>query len=113
MLPRFLACHARHPGLGYWAARDPAGDELIGWFGLRPVAPGPTAIVDWPDAPAGDTAVAELGYRLRRSAWDRGYGTEGSRALVCHAFTELGVSRVVATTMTVNTRSRRVLEKAG
>jgi RimJ/RimL family protein N-acetyltransferase len=113
VLPRFLACHARHPGFGYWAAQDRAGDELIGWFGLRPVAPGKTAIVDWPDAPAGDTAVAELGYRLRRSAWGRGYGTEGARALVCRAFTELGVSRVVATTMTVNARSRRVLEKAG
>jgi GNAT acetyltransferase-like protein len=29
------------------------------------------------------------------------------------AFTELGVSRIVATTMAVNTASRRVLEKAG
>ncbi len=89
VLPRFLACRARHRGFGYWAARDQADDELIGWFGLRPVAPGPTAIVDWPDAPPGDTAVAELGYRLRRSAWERGYGTEGARALVCRAFTEL------------------------
>ena len=35
------------------------------------------------------------------------------RALVRRAFTELGVSQVVATTMAVNARSRRVLEKAG
>lgn len=116
-LPRFLAFHAGRPGFGYWAARERAGGELIGWFGLRPVMPAGTAIVDWPDAPPGTApggvAVAELGYRLRRSAWGRGYGTEGARALVRHAFTGLGVSRVVATTMTVNTASRRVLEKAG
>jgi RimJ/RimL family protein N-acetyltransferase len=68
---------------------------------------------DWPDAPAGQVAVATLGYRLRRSAWGRGYATEGARTLVRHAFTELGVGRVAATTMAVNTRSRRVLEKAG
>jgi hypothetical protein len=37
----------------------------------------------------------------------------GSPALVCRAFTELAVTRIVATTMAVNTRSRRVLEKAG
>jgi RimJ/RimL family protein N-acetyltransferase len=113
VLPRLMACHARHPGFGYWAARIRGGGELAGWFGLRPVTPGSAAIVDWPDAPAGDVAVAELGYRLRRSAWGQGYATEGARALVRRAFTGLGVSRVVATTMAVNTRSRRVLEKAG
>jgi RimJ/RimL family protein N-acetyltransferase len=113
VLPRFLSCHARHPGFGYWAAQDQAGDELIGWFGLRPVAPGRAWIDDWPEASPGDTAVVALGYRLRRDAWGRGYGTEGARALVSRAFTEQGVSRVVATTMAVNTRSRRVLEKAG
>ena len=116
-LPRFVTFHARRPGFGYWAARERAGAELIGWFGLRPVVPGGTAIVDWPDAPPGtppgQVAVAELGFRLRRSAWGHGYGTEGARALVRQAFTALGVSRVVATTMTVNTASRRVLEKAG
>jgi RimJ/RimL family protein N-acetyltransferase len=59
------------------------------------------------------TGVASLGYRLRRSAWGEGYATEGARALVRLAFTGLGVREVVATTMAVNTGSRRVLEKAG
>ncbi len=54
-----------------------------------------------------------LGYRLRRSAWGKGYAKEGSRALIRKGFTELGVQRVVAETMAVNTASRRVMEKAG
>ncbi|MGH3208293.1 MAG: GNAT family N-acetyltransferase [Trebonia sp.] len=65
-----------------------------------------------PDASPGG-GVAEIGYRLRRSAWGRGYATEGAQALVRRAFTELGVREVVATTMTVNTRSRAVMERAG
>ena len=113
VLPRLMACHPRHPGFGYWAARIRDSGELAGWFGLRPVTPGSGSIDDWPEAPAGEAAVAALGYRLRRAAWGRGYATEGARALVRHAFSELGVSRVVATTMTVNTGSRRVLEKTG
>ena len=55
----------------------------------------------------------ELGYRLRTNAWGKGYATEGSRALIRHGFTQLGLTRVVANTMTVNTASRRVMEKCG
>lgn len=54
-----------------------------------------------------------MGYRLVRSLWGRGYATEGSRALVDKAFTDLGVERVVATTMTINLGSRGVMEKVG
>ena len=112
VLPLFLGRHQRHPGFGRWAADARDGGDFVGWFGLRPVQPSEAAMVDWPDAPPG-SGVAEIGYRLRRSAWGRGYATEGARALVHRAFTELGVREVVATTMTVNTRSRAVLERAG
>ena len=66
----------------------------------------------WPDGPAG-SGVAELGYRLRRSAWGHGYATEGARALIRRAFTELGVVEIVATTMAVNAGSRAVMARAG
>jgi RimJ/RimL family protein N-acetyltransferase len=102
----------RHPGFGYWAAETRGGAAFLGWFGLRPVTPTADAMVRWPDA-ADQTGVAELGYRLRRSAWGHAYATEGATALVRLAFTELGVRKIVATTMAVNTGSRRVLEKAG
>ena len=112
VLPNLAGCHLRFPGFGYWAAETRAGGAFIGWFGLRPVLPTGDAIVNWPDA-RGQTSVAELGYRLRRSAWGHGYATEGARALVRRAFADLGAREVVATTMAVNTGSRRVMEKAG
>jgi RimJ/RimL family protein N-acetyltransferase len=112
VLPRLLGYHQRHPGFGYWAADTREDGEFIGWFGLHPVTPSAAAMVHWPDRPDG-TRTASVGYRLRRSAWGRGYATEGTRSLVSLAFTDLGVEQVVATTMAVNAGSRRVMEKAG
>jgi RimJ/RimL family protein N-acetyltransferase len=100
VLPAFLSYYERFAGYGFWAAIEKSTGDFLGWFHLRPPAGG---------AP-GDV---ELGYRLRRAAWGQGYGTEGSRALIRKGFTELGMQRVLAETMTVHTASRRVMEKAG
>lgn len=99
-LPRLLREYRWRGGRGYWAAEEKSGGAFLGWFELRPVD-------------SGSPAVVELGYRLRRCAWGRGYATEGCRALIDKGFTDLGVERVVAETMAVNTASRRVMEKAG
>lgn len=100
VLPHFLACAGGETGYGFWAAEELATGAFLGWFHLRPHG----------DAPADEP---ELGYRLRRPAWGRGYATEGSRALVDHAFETLSARRVYAQTMAVNLASRRVMEKAG
>ncbi|MEW9550786.1 GNAT family N-acetyltransferase [Nonomuraea sp. NPDC050783] len=85
---------------GFYAAIEKSSGDFIGWFHLRPPQGGPA------DEP-------ELGYRLHRAAWGRGYATEGSLALIDLAFGELGARRVFAQTMAVNLGSRRVMEKCG
>jgi RimJ/RimL family protein N-acetyltransferase len=102
MIPFYLALYERLGRLGYWAAESTVTGEFLGWFHFRPGYAAPD-----------DLASIELGYRLRRAAWNRGYATEGSRALIGLGFTELGVQRVFALTMTVNAASRRVMEKCG
>src|SRR5215210_9173209 len=99
-LPRFLRAYERFEGFGVWATFERSTGEFVGWFEFYPRK---------------DTVreEVELGYRLRKSAWGKGYATEGSRALIRKGFTELGVQRVVAETMVVNAASRRVMEKAG
>ena len=97
IIPFFLSFQERGDGLGFWAAQAKTDGAFLGWFHLKP---------------AEDDSV-ELGYRLRRPAWNQGYATEGSRALIRKCFTDLGVNRVVAHTMTINRASRRVLEKSG
>ncbi|WP_339133933.1 GNAT family N-acetyltransferase [Streptomyces sp. f51] len=100
-LPNILAGYERWGGtLGLFAAHEKDGGAFIGWFLLRPEREGPLDEV-------------ELGYRLRRAAWGKGYATEGSRALLGKAFTELGVRVVWAETMTVNEGSRNVMKKLG
>lgn len=99
-LPRMLGCYDRYAGLGYWAAESKSEGEFLGWFELRPQGNGPFDEV-------------ELGYRLRSDAWGWGYATEGAAAVISKGFREFGVRKVFATTMAVNTPSRRVLEKCG
>ncbi|MBB2911726.1 RimJ/RimL family protein N-acetyltransferase [Streptosporangium becharense] len=106
VIPRWTAFYERYDGYGYWVAVEKATGGFLGWFLFRPNPVGTRA----------DGTVREgieLGYRLRRSAWGRGYATEGSRALIRKGFTGAGVERVYAETMTVNAASRRVMEKAG
>lgn len=101
-LPGFLAEYRELPrGQGCFVAEEIATDRFLGWFSARPAVS------------AGLDGGIEVGYRLRPAVWGRGFATEGLRLLVARVFTDPGVDRVVATTMTVNTRSRRVLEKAG
>jgi RimJ/RimL family protein N-acetyltransferase len=100
ILPFHLGVYGRLDRLGTWAAESSVTREFLGWFHFRP---------------GRDSAITniELGYRLVRPAWNRGYATEGSRALISRGFTELGVERVFAHTMTLNAASRHVLEKCG
>ena len=100
VIPFHLGVYGRFRGLGTWAAESSATGEFLGWFHFRP-------------GPGEDATNVDLGYRLSRSTWNRGLATEGSRALIRKGFTELGVARVFAQTMTVNTASRRVMEKCG
>jgi RimJ/RimL family protein N-acetyltransferase len=98
-LPRMRAFYNQTPGFGYWAAEEASHRRFIGWFELRPNDE--------------EAASTELGYRLQRWAWGHGYATEAGTALLRKGFSELGVERVWAQTMTVNTASRRVMEKLG
>jgi RimJ/RimL family protein N-acetyltransferase len=55
----------------------------------------------------------ELGYWIGVPYWGRGYVTEAARALIDHAFGELGYERLTSRARVSNPASRRVLEKCG
>jgi RimJ/RimL family protein N-acetyltransferase len=100
MLSWWLGYYERYVGYGFWAALEKRSGVFLGWFHLRP-------------GEGAGPLEPELGYRLRREVWGRGFATEGSRALIDKAVAELGADRVNASTMAVNIGSRRVMEKAG
>jgi RimJ/RimL family protein N-acetyltransferase len=57
--------------------------------------------------------AAELGYWLGVPFWGQGYATEAARAVIDHAFAELGHDVLNSGARISNPASRRVLEKCG
>jgi RimJ/RimL family protein N-acetyltransferase len=98
ILPAILQVYDEHPGLGTFAAEQKSDGAFVGWFGLQPT---------------GEPKTVDVGYRLNRVAWGKGYATEGTKALIDKAFAELGMEKVVADTMAVNHRSRAVMRRSG
>jgi [ribosomal protein S5]-alanine N-acetyltransferase len=107
-LPKWLKYYEEYDGYGIWAVVEKSSQAFIGWFIFRPAV----------HAPYFDPALAnpddiELGYRLRKVAWGKGYATEGSKALILKSFSELRAQRIVAPALAANVASIRVLEKSG
>ena len=73
----------------------PSG-SLIGCIGLQKTPEGP-----------------ELGYWIGKSFWGRGYGTEAAERMVRLAFETYRLPRLIASAVTINDASHRVLEKVG
>jgi RimJ/RimL family protein N-acetyltransferase len=55
----------------------------------------------------------ELGWTLRRCYWGRGYATEGARAAIRFAFTQMGQPSVISLIHRDNAASIRVAERLG
>jgi ribosomal-protein-alanine N-acetyltransferase len=90
------AQHARR--MGRLVVIERGTGEPVGWCGLR-----------WHE----DEGAADLGYRLLRDRWGRGYATEASAACIQYAFVDLDLPRLIARVVPQNTASVRVLEKLG
>jgi RimJ/RimL family protein N-acetyltransferase len=92
---------ARH-GFGFWAVEVKDVVPFIGFVGL--------AI---PRFEAHFSPCVEIGWRLAREHWGRGYAPEAARESLRFGFERLGKSEIVAYTVPANHKSRRVMEKIG
>jgi RimJ/RimL family protein N-acetyltransferase len=87
-------------GFSLWAVDD--DDGLVGFCGLTV----PTFLPDVLPA-------VEVGWRLHRSAWGRGYATEAASAALEWGFEHLSLGEVLAIVHPDNGRSLRVASKLG
>lgn len=87
-------------GYGFWAVEVVGESLFAGFVGLSPVEG------EMLFAPA-----VELGWRLAHSCWGRGYATEAAVVASRFAFSDLGLSELLAYTAEGNLRSRRVMER--
>jgi RimJ/RimL family protein N-acetyltransferase len=97
-----LAAAEQVPGLGFWTGF--MNEQFVGWWILQPPVRPDQGPVE---------GQAELGYRLLRRYWRQGLASEGSRELLRHGFTDLGLHRIFAETMAVNEASRATMTSVG
>ena len=84
--------------LGRWAIYTKNSHDFIGWCGLkhRP-----------------ELNEIDLGYRLKKESWGRGYATEAAKHTLDHGFNNLHLNIITGRAHIENIASIKILEKIG
>lgn len=108
-LPEILSYYDLYENLGFWAIIEKSSQDFIGWAILRPESRFKIAqlldVVE-PDA-------IEIGYRLRRASWNKGYATEAAQSLVNRSRQLWPEHKNVAWALPENKASINVMKKLG
>ena len=94
-------------GWGLWAVEvsqvgSPDDGRFAGFVGLSV-----------PSFPAHFMPAVEIGWRLARWAWGRGYATEAAGAALAYGFDRVGLREIVSFTAVSNVRSQAVMRRIG
>lgn len=84
-------------GYGRWVVIQKSDQQFLGWCGLKYLT---------------DIAETDLGYRLKQSAWKKGYATEAALACINFAWSK-NIARLIGRAAKENHASINVLEKCG
>ena len=97
-LDMLISHYTRKPGLGIWALERKVSCTFIGAAGL----------VNYDN-----TSEIEVGYRILKENWNKGYATEAALSLLKYGFEVLGLKKIVSSAHVDNGASRKVMEKIG
>lgn len=86
----------------FWAAALRENDAFIGCIGVKRVT-----------FEAHFTPCYEIGWRLAREHWGKGYATEGAKAALDYAFTNWDMTDIHSFTVHANIKSQAVMERIG
>jgi RimJ/RimL family protein N-acetyltransferase len=89
-------------GFGLYAVELKEKKEFIGFIGFH------RAFFE-----ADFTPCIEIGWRLKKEAWGKGYATEGAAACLQYGFQELGFKDIYSFTAEINNPSINVMKKIG
>ena len=92
----------RDNGYCYFAVDVLKSKEFIGFIGLS-----------LQTFEAEFTPCVDIGWRLKKSAWRKGFATEGAKVCLDFAFGELNLNSVVAIAPELNLKSQQVMKKIG
>jgi RimJ/RimL family protein N-acetyltransferase len=99
MVARIKARYAED-GFCLWATEEKHSGEFIGFVGLGR-----------PSFEAHFIPCVEIGWRLARPYWGKGYAPEAAKEVLRDGFERCGLQEIVAFTAGTNSKSRRVMEK--
>ena len=91
-------------GIGRWATIEKSSGEFIGWSGLR---------LNTEYNMNGFTKYYDVGYRIIKRYWGKGYATESGKAAVNYGFNVLKLSELYGITEMGNQASHSALLKSG
>src|SRR4029078_2336074 len=86
-----IRSHFAERGFGLWAVEAQGVAPFLGFVGLSV-----------PQFEARFTRCVEIGWRLAREHWGRGYATEAARAALDFGFRHAGLDEIVSFTAVIN-----------
>ncbi|WP_416306474.1 GNAT family N-acetyltransferase [Neptunicella sp. SCSIO 80796] len=89
-------------GWGFWAVERKQEGDFIGFVGMQPI----------PDILPVEPGV-EIGWRLAKHSWRKGYASEAARCCLDYGFGQLALSQVFSFTAVQNLPSQGVMQKVG
>lgn len=90
-------------GIGRWAMIEKSTNCFIGWTGLKLVK----------ETINNQSNYYDLGYRLIKKYWGKGFATESAIASVAYGFNHLDLKEIFAAAHTENNSSNKILTKVG
>lgn len=97
-----IRSHFDENGFGLWAAEETGSSAFMGFVGLAV-----------PTFEAPFMPCVEVGWRLARAHWGKGYATEAARAALRFGFEKVGLEEILSFTVPMNDRSQSVMRKLG
>lgn len=97
-----LKRHYKKHNHTYFATELLITKEFIGFIGLA-----------YQEYPSEFTPAVDMGWRLKKSTWGKGYATEGANRCLEFGFTKLGLNTIIATCTANNIKSENVMRKIG
>jgi [ribosomal protein S5]-alanine N-acetyltransferase len=99
----FIRSQYAENGIGRWAVVEKDNKQFIGWAGLKLVKETLNHHQDYYD----------LGYRLNRNYWGKGYATEAARASLHYGLETMKLKEIFAAAHVDNVASNRILSGLG
>ncbi len=97
-----LQKHYKTYGYCYFATEILESQEFIGFIGLA-----------YQKYKTPFTPATDIGWRLKPSAWGKGYATEGAKRCLNYAFEDLQLPKIISTCTLRNHPSENVMRKIG